>query len=76
MKTSDPVLLRELPVIRKIIEDETWLESERRGYRVSPNDRVVRERVCEIVLRIGHELRESVMAAMARTNQPRPDEAV
>ena len=76
MKTSDPVLLRELPVIRKIIEDETWLESERRGYRVSPNDRVVRERVCEIVLRIGQELRESVMAAMARSNQPHTDEAV
>ena len=70
MKTSDPVLLRELPVIRKIIEDETWLESERRGCRVSSDDRVVRARVCEIVLRIGHELRESVMAAMATSKEP------
>jgi hypothetical protein len=65
MKTSDLILLRELPVIQKIIEDETWLESERRGCRVSPDDRAVRERVCEIVLRIGHELRASVTAAMA-----------
>ncbi len=63
MKLSDPIVSRELPVIQKIIQDETWLEGERRGCRVSPNDCQVRERVCAVVLRIGQELRESLSAA-------------
>jgi hypothetical protein len=60
MLSADTVLYHELPVIRKIIEDETWLEGERRGCPVSPADRVVRERVCTIVLLIGHDLREAI----------------
>jgi hypothetical protein len=67
MKTSDPVLFRELPIIQKIIDDETWLEGERRGCHVSPDDQVVREKVCEIVLRVGQELRESLTAAIAKS---------
>ncbi len=65
MPHRDPVLFRELPVIQRIIDDETWLEGERRGQPVSPDDPVVREKVCEIVLRIGQELRDSVTAALA-----------
>ena len=58
MKHSDPVLHRQLPAIRKIIQDETWLEGERRGCPVAPDDHVVRAKVCDIVLRVGHQLRE------------------
>ena len=57
----DPVVVRELPVIDKIIHDETWLEGERRGCPVSPKDPVVRENVCRVILRIGRELRERLM---------------
>ena len=60
MNSCDPVLYRQLPAIQKIIQDETWLEGERRGCHVRPDDRVVRERVCEIVLRIGQQLRDSL----------------
>jgi hypothetical protein len=63
-------LFRELQVIRKIIDDETWLEGERRGCYVSPEDPVVREKVCAVVLRIGRELRESVTRAMASAESP------
>lgn len=63
MKTCDPILFRELPVIQKIIHDELWLEGERRGCRVPPDDRVVRDRVCDIVLRIGQQLRDACSAA-------------
>jgi hypothetical protein len=66
MKFSDPILFRELPVIQKIIDDETWLEGERRGCYVPRDDRAVRERVCEVVLRVGKEIRESVTASLAR----------
>lgn len=55
----DPSIFRQLPVIRKIIRDETWLEGERRGCSVSPDDPVVRESVCVIILRIGQQLRDS-----------------
>lgn len=59
MKTPDPFLLHQLPVIQKIIQDETWLEGERRGCHVRSDDRVVRERVCNVILRIGQNLRDS-----------------
>jgi hypothetical protein len=57
MTPHDPVVLRQLPVIEKIIQDETWLEGERRGCFVAPTDPVVRENVCQIILRIGSQLR-------------------
>jgi hypothetical protein len=60
MQITDPILAQQLPAIRKIIQDETWLEGERRGCQVAPSDRVVRDRVCEIVLRVGQQLRDSV----------------
>ncbi|HLP24405.1 MAG TPA: hypothetical protein VK477_01915 [Acidobacteriota bacterium] len=66
MAQVDPVLLRQLPRIEKIIRDETWYEGERRGYPVTPDDPVVREHVCEVVLRIGAELRAGIMADLAR----------
>ncbi len=58
MNSPDPILDRQLPMISKIIADETWLEGERRGAPVAPTDRVVRERVCDVVLRVGHDLRQ------------------
>jgi hypothetical protein len=63
MKPFDPIIFHQLPVIQKIIEDETWLEGERRHCPVSPDDPVVRENVCLVLLRIGQELRESLAAA-------------
>jgi hypothetical protein len=60
MSHHDPVVVRQLPVIHKIIADETWLEGERRGQPVLPTDPVVRENVCRVVLRIGQQLRDSL----------------
>lgn len=56
----DPVISQQIPVIHKIIQDETWLEGERRGCRVPPNDPAVRENVCRVILRIGQQLRDSI----------------
>jgi hypothetical protein len=64
MISADPVLFHEIPVIQKIIQDETWLEGERRGCPVASNDRVVRENVCRVILQIGQQLRDSVTAAL------------
>ena len=77
---NDPVIFRQLPVIQRIIADETWLEGERRGCTVAPSDAVVRNRVCEIIPRIGQELREAASRACAsevaaRHNLPTGDRA-
>lgn len=45
-------------MIQKIIADETWLEGERRGGYVSPDDPVVLANVCDVILSIGEKLRE------------------
>jgi len=64
MSFLDPVVFREIPIIRKVIEDETWYEGERRGCHVTADDPVVRENVCAVILRIGRELRESLAAQL------------
>lgn len=61
----DSFLRLELAHIAQIIRDETWLEGERRGRPVSPDDPVVCENVCAVILRIGRELRERCEALAA-----------
>lgn len=65
MTKLDPIVFLQLPIIRRIIDDEIWLESERRGYAVTPNDHVVLENVCQVVLRIGRQMREASERKMA-----------
>jgi hypothetical protein len=76
MAILDPVVFRELPMIQKIIADQTWLEGERRGCPVPPEDPVVRENVCLVILRVGEGMRRSIMdsyeAALASGNVPLP----
>ena len=76
MTVLDPVVFRELPMIQKIIADETWLEGERRGCTVPSDDPVVRENVCRVILRVGAAMRRYIMesyeAALAAGNVPLP----
>ncbi len=65
MNCPDPALRRQIPMIQKIIADETWLEGERRGRPVPPTDEVVREKVCEVVLRVGAEMRARALGESA-----------
>jgi hypothetical protein len=71
MDTPDPVMKRQLPLIAKIVSDETWLEGERRGQPVEPRDPVVQLKVSTIVLALGQSMRERVMAEMAAERQAR-----
>jgi hypothetical protein len=66
----DPVVLHEIPLIKKIIRDETWFEGERRGCWVSSDDPVVRENVCRVIFRVGEELRKMFMAQINAESQP------
>jgi hypothetical protein len=58
MDAPDPIVFQELPLIEKIVRDETWYEGERRGCYVSPDDPIVRENVCRVVLQVGAQLRQ------------------
>lgn len=62
---ADPVLRHQLPCIAKIIRDETWLEAERRGQTVPPDDPVVRANVCAVILRIGAQMRADALQQIA-----------
>ncbi|MGH7995712.1 MAG: hypothetical protein ACREFX_05100 [Opitutaceae bacterium] len=62
MNETDSIVFRELPVIEKIVRDETWYEGERRGCYVPPNDPRVRDNVCRVVLRVGEALRSAALA--------------
>ena len=65
MARLDSIVFLQLPVIRQIVLDETWLEAERRGCSVAADDQVVRENVCLVVLRIGAQMREASQRAVA-----------
>lgn len=69
MSHPDPIVSLEIPLIQKIIQDETWLEGERRGRFVISADPIVQERVCEIILRLGQELRRR-LTEQGRGNFP------
>lgn len=65
MPHPNSIVFRELPVIQQIIADETWLEGERRGAWVAPEDPRVVENVCAVILRVGAELRAGLERSAA-----------
>ena len=60
-----------MPLIAKIIADETWLEGERRGQAVDASDRAVRQNVCEVVLWMGAEMRAQALREIAAERMER-----
>lgn len=48
----------ETVLVKKIIEDETWLEGERRHEAIDPNDIAVKMKVIEICLRESEKLKQ------------------
>lgn len=63
LKSVDLITHLELDVIKQIILDETWLEAERRGQPVDKEDPIVIAAVCDIVMRIGAQMRTSLNQA-------------
>lgn len=49
MNAGSKMMRAENPAVEKILRDEVWLESERRGHPVDPDDPVVSARVAEII---------------------------
>jgi hypothetical protein len=59
----DPIISRELVLIKQLIHEEIVRESARRGCPVSAGDPQVRETVCAEILRIGAAMREACAKA-------------
>ena len=61
---SDTEVIRaEIPDVQSIVEDECWLEGERRGRPVDRQDPVVQARVADIILNgMGARLRRKHLA--------------
>ena len=52
------IIKAEIPLVQKIVQDETWLEGERRGCPVESNDEMVQMRVIDICLKESEKLRK------------------
>lgn len=59
---------QQLPMIAKIIADEQWLESERRGHYVPDHDPIVLFNVCAVVIRVGEQMRAEAIEALSKSN--------
>lgn len=67
MEPLDPVVRQELPWVRKILDDEVWLEGERRHQAVSVEDPAVVNRVCDILLAQGARMRADAEHALTES---------
>lgn len=67
--TAEDVIKEEIPIVKKIIDDEVWLESERRHYIVDQRDCIVYKKVLKIVHDNGDKIRdEAIQRAIDKKN--------
>jgi hypothetical protein len=60
MSPESEMIAAELPAVRRMVDEECWLEGERRGMPVDPSDEVVQSKVAELILSgVGQQLREN-----------------
>ena len=50
MDEESEFIRSEIPDVKNIVDNECWLEGERRGHPVEPQDEAVRQRVVDIIL--------------------------
>lgn len=58
------IIRAEIPLIQKIIQDETWYEGERRRCPVDSRDSTVRMRVVDVILRCGDKLWDEALLSV------------
>jgi len=60
------IIDEEVPMVEHIVEDEMWLEAERRHCDIQNNDPEVQKHVAEIIREKGVELREEAVEKLVR----------
>lgn len=68
MSSESEFILDELPDVACIIQNECWLEGQRRGCAVDPSDDFIRHRVAEIILAGAGEYMRRIRNAAARSS--------
>ena len=51
MNPESEFIRTEIPDVKRIVENECWLEGERRGEPVDAHDKTISERVAQIILK-------------------------
>ncbi len=69
---SSDLIKAEVPLVEKIIRDETWYEGERRGSYVDPNDTRVQARVVDVVEKCADQIRDEAIKKIG-TDDVKPD---
>ena len=65
---SDEIIRAEIPDIARIVQDECWLEAERRGHPIDRHDPTIQQRVAEIILSgVGRVMRQKYSRADSAT---------
>jgi hypothetical protein len=68
MSPESEFIRAELSGVRDIVQNECWLEGERRGSPVDPSDGVVQLRVADIILSgVGEQLRQNVSSSSSKS---------
>jgi len=72
-KTPPSELIKaEIPIVEKIIRDETWYEGERRGAFVDPNDPTVQSKVVEVVEKCADKIRDEAIKKIGSDEKVKP----
>ena len=73
---AETIIKAEIPIVEKIIRDETWLEGERRGTPVTPDDPAVIKKVCSVIEQNAPKIvAEATQAARSGHTDPSPSPA-
>ena len=65
-KAAMLIIEEQIPIIRKMLQDETWYEGVRRNAPVDPNDPAVQKRVGELIMEHGAKMRKEAMDRLAQ----------
>ena len=62
------IIEEQIPIIKRMIEDECWYEGERRNSPVKPDDPAIKKRVAELVMAHGAQMRLEAMERLEKKN--------
>jgi hypothetical protein len=69
---EEEVIKAEIPIIEKIVRDETWYEGERQGHSVNAEDPTVSKKVAEILNKYGNKIYDEALEHVKEEHKHHP----